>query len=207
MRKDRLKLAEEMHRLLILLSPSLPEESVIEVPGVFRAWAEGEKYKKDEYLTYGLNSIGDPQLYKVLKTHKATADKAPGLDSAADLYKAIGVSASGYPVWAQPVSNKDAYSKGDIVDRNGVLYISIKNNNRDDPADNTGRWEVYSGPEPEPEPGPEYPEWVQPENEKAGYRKGDVVRRNGVLYISTKNKNADDPEAGTGTWSVYTPEG
>ena len=33
--------------------------------------------------------------------------------------------------------------------------------------------------------------------------KGDIVSRNGTNYISTKNNNYDDPEAGTGTWEVY----
>lgn len=130
--------------MLLLLSPALPEESAIEAPGVFRAWAEGEKYKKDEYLTHGLNSNGDPQLYKALKTHKAAADKAPGMDSAADLYKAVGVSASGYPIWTQPISNKDAYRKGDIVERDGVLYISAKNKNMDDPEAGTDSWNIYT---------------------------------------------------------------
>lgn len=194
--------ALELRRALQLLSTMLPEENALEVPSVYPVWTAGEKYKKDVILSYGENSVGDPQLYKTLKTHKA--ERTPDTDT--DNYVPMGISSSGYPVWVQPSSNKDAYDKGDIVDRDGTLYQSNKNNNRDDPLDNTGRWDLYSDeptPEPTPEPSPTYPEWVQPTDKSNAYNKGDIVSRNGTNYISTKNNNYDDPEAGTGTWEVY----
>lgn len=194
--------ALELRRALQLLSTVLPEENALEVPSVYPVWTAGEKYKKDVILSYGENSVGDPQLYKTLKTHKA--ERTPDTDT--DNYVPMGISSSGYPVWVQPSSNKDAYDKGDIVDRDGTLYQSNKNNNRDDPLDNTGRWDLYSDeptPEPTPEPSPTYPEWVQPTDKSNAYNKGDIVSRNGTNYISIKNNNYDDPEAGTGTWEVY----
>lgn len=194
--------ALELRRALQLLSTVLPEENALEVPSVYPVWTAGEKYKKDVILSYGENSVGDPQLYKTLKTHKA--ENTPDADT--ENYKPMGISSSGYPAWVQPLSNKDAYDKGDIVDRDGILYQSNKNNNRDDPLDNTGTWDLYSdepSPEPTPEPSPTYPEWVQPTDKSNAYNKGDIVSRNGTNYISTKNNNYDDPEAGTGTWEVY----
>lgn len=194
--------ALELRRALQLLSTMLPEENALEVPSVYPVWTAGKKYKKDVILSYGENSVGDPQLYKTLKTHKA--ERTPDTDT--DNYVPMGISSSGYPVWVQPLSNKDAYDKGNIVDRDGTLYQSNKNNNRDDPLDNTGRWDLYSDeptPEPTPEPSPTYPEWVQPTDKSNAYNKGDIVSRNGTNYISTKNNNYDDPEAGTGTWEVY----
>ena len=194
--------ALELRRALQLLSTMLPEENALEMPSVYPVWTAGKKYKKDVILSYGENSVGDPQLYKTLKTHKA--ERTPDTDT--DNYVPMGISSSGYPVWVQPLSNKDAYDKGDIVDRDGTLYQSNKNNNRDDPLDNTGRWDLYSDeptPEPTPEPSPTYPEWVQPTDKRNAYNKGDIVSRNGTNYISTKNNNYDDPEAGTGTWKVY----
>ena len=194
--------ALELRRALQLLSTVLPEENALEVPSVYPVWTAGKKYKKDVILSYGENSVGDPQLYKTLKTHKA--ERTPDTDT--DNYVPMGISSSGYPVWVQPLSNKDAYDKGNIVDRDGTLYQSNKNNNRDDPLDNTGTWDLYSDeptPEPTPEPSPTYPEWVQPTDKSNAYNKGDIVSRNGTNYISTKNNNYDDPEAGTGTWEVY----
>ena len=194
--------ALELRRALQLLSTVLPEENALEVPSVYPVWTAGKKYKKDVILSYGENSVGDPQLYKTLKTHKA--ERTPDTDT--DNYVPMGISSIGYPVWVQPLSNKDAYDKGNIVDRDGTLYQSNKNNNRDDPLDNTGTWDLYSDeptPEPTPEPSPTYPEWVQPTDKSNAYNKGDIVSRNGTNYISTKNNNYDDPEAGTGTWEVY----
>ena len=194
--------ALELRRALQLLSTVLPEENALEVPSVYPVWTAGKKYKKDVILSYGENSVGDPQLYKTLKTHKA--ERTPDTDT--DNYVPMGISSIGYPVWVQPLSNKDAYDKGNIVDRDGTLYQSNKNNNRDDPLDNTGTWDLYSDeptPEPTPEPSPTYPEWVQPTDKSNAYNKGDIVSRNGTNYISTKNNNYDDPEAGTETWEVY----
>ena len=199
---DQEQRAREVRRALQLLSTVLPEENALEVASVYPVWTAGEKYKKDVILSYGENSVGDPQLYKTLKTHKA--ENTPDTDT--ENYKPMGISSSGYPVWVQPLSNKDAYDKGDVVDREGTLYESNKNNNRDDPLDNTGTWDLYSDdptPEPTPEPSPTYPEWVQPTDKYNAYNKGDIVSRNGTNYISTKNNNYDDPEAGTGTWEVY----
>ena len=199
---DQEQRAREVRRALQLLSTVLPEENALEVPSVYPVWTAGKKYKKDVILSYGENSVGDPQLYKTLKTHKA--ERTPDTDT--DNYVPMGISSSGYPVWVQPLNNKDAYDKGDIVDRDGTLYQSNKNNNRDDPLDNTGTWDLYSDeptPEPTPEPSPTYPEWVQPTDKSNAYNKGDIVSRNGTNYISTKNNNYDDPEAGTGTWEVY----
>lgn len=199
---DQEQRAREVRRALQLLSTVLLEENALEVPSVYPVWTAGEKYKKDVILSYGENSVGDPQLYKTLKTHKA--ERTPDTDT--DNYMPMGIRSSGYPVWVQPLSNKDAYDKGNIVDRDGTLYQSNKNNNRDDPLDNTGTWDLYSDeptPEPTPEPSPTYPEWVQPTDKSNAYNKGDIVSRNGTNYISTKNNNYDDPEAGTGTWEVY----
>ena len=137
---DRLQAAEQLRRALQILAAALADEDATQVAYIYPEWVAGTKYKKDEFISYGVNSLGDPQLYRVLKTHKA--DSTPDVDTTN--YKAVGISSSGYPEWTQPLSNKDAYNKGDIVDRNGTLYISLKNNNRDDPEDNTGKWEVYT---------------------------------------------------------------
>lgn len=190
--------ALEFRRALQILASVMPEESAMEVPSLYPVWKAGEKYKKDFILSYGENSVGDPQLYKTLKTHKS--EITPDQDT--ENYTPIGISSSGYPVWTQPLSNKDAYDKEDVVDRDGTLYQSNKNNNRDDPLDDTGTWDLYT----KPEPSPTYPEWVQPTDKSNAYNKGDIVSKNGTNYISLKNNNYDDPEAGTGTWEIYTEE-
>lgn len=201
---DLMKKASDFSWLMMELGATVPEETAAEVPAAWPEWEEGTHYKEGHYCSFCTNTAGDPQVYRVIKNHKAVPEAVPGTDAGAAYYKAIGLSASGWPVWMQPTSNKDAYNKGDVVDCDGTLYQSVKNNNTDDPRDDTGTWELYTPAEPDPDqPETQYPEWVQPTDKKLAYNKGDIVSREGVLYISVKNNNMDDPMDATGTWTVF----
>lgn len=203
---DLMKKASDFSRLMMELGASVPEETAAAVPAAWPEWEPETHYKEGYYCAFGTNAAGDPQVYRVIQNHKSRAEVVPGTDSGAAYYKAIGLSDSGWPVWMQPTSNKDAYDKGDVVDCDGILYQSVKNNNTDDPREATGTWELYTLPEPDPDqPDTQHPEWVQPADKKAAYNKGDIVSREGVLYISVKNNNMDDPMDATGTWATFTP--
>lgn len=203
---DLMKKADDFAQLMMELGASVPEETAAAVPAAWPEWTESTHYKAGYYCSFGTNTAGDPQVYRVTQNHKSSAEAVPGTDAGAAYYKAIGLSAAGWPVWMQPTSNKDAYDKGDVVDCGGTLYQSVKNNNTDAPRDATGTWELYTPAEPDPDqPDTQYPEWEQPADKKAAYNKGDIVIREGVLYISVKHNNMDDPAAGTGTWATFTP--
>jgi hypothetical protein len=106
---------------------SLDEEKAMEVATVFDPWEIGKSYNMGEFVTYGVNSVGDPQLYKVVQNHTSQADWRPDITPA--LYVAIGLDEQGYPVWSQPTGAHDAYNKGDIVDYRGFLYESLIDGN------------------------------------------------------------------------------
>jgi len=135
---NKLQLAEQFRRALQLFAQSLDNETAMEVATVFPAWEVGKAYKINEYLTYGVNSVGDPQLYQVLMGHTSQADWTP--DITPSLYKAIGIS-GGYPVWSQPVGAEDAYRIGDIVSFENELYICTSDYNVYPP--NVYGWEIY----------------------------------------------------------------
>ena len=78
-------------------------------------------------FSYGENAVGDAQLYQVLQEHTSTEEWAP--DATPSLYKAIGVTESGYPEWVQPIGASDAYNTGDVVSYNGTLYQSTIDGN------------------------------------------------------------------------------
>lgn len=122
---------------------ALDDEKALECVRLYRPWEVGKAYKKDEFFTYGENSVGDPQLYKVNQDHTSQADWTP--DVAASLYVAIGLDAYGYPVWSQPTGAHDAYNKGDIVNYNGILYESLIDGNIYSPDAYTAGWAVYNG--------------------------------------------------------------
>ena len=119
--------AEQFRRALQMFAASLTDEQAMEVAFVYEPWMDGKTYAVGEFVTYGTNGVGDPQLYKVNQAHKAQRDWMPGLSPS--LYSPIGLNDKGYAVWSAPTGAHDAYNKGDMVDYNGVLYRSLMDGN------------------------------------------------------------------------------
>ena len=124
---DRLQMAEQFRKALQMFAMSLEDEKAMEVATIYDPWEIGKSYNVGDFLIYGVNGVGDPQLYKVNMYHTAQADWRP--DATPALYTAIGLDEQGYPVWSQPTGAHDAYNKGDIVDYNGKLYESLIDGN------------------------------------------------------------------------------
>lgn len=140
---DRLQAAEQLRRCLQMFAQNhLTDEEAMEIATVYPEWKPGVFYKDNEYVTYGLNDVGDPQLYKVIEGKAHTSQKGWEPNVATSLFTAIGLNDDGYPLWSQPTGAHDAYGEGDIVDYNGTLYISkIPANTY--PPDVYG-WEFYT---------------------------------------------------------------
>lgn len=139
---NKLQRAEQLRKALQLFAASLGETEAMEIATVYDAWAVGKAYKAGEYLTYGENSVGDPQLYKVVQAHTSQEDWTPGKTPA--LFTAIGLDPDGYPVWTRPSGAHDAYNTGDIVDYNGTLYRSTIDGNVWSPDEYPAGWEIYN---------------------------------------------------------------
>lgn len=139
---NRLQTAEQLRKALQMFAQSLDEEKAMEVVAVFDSWQVNKSYAVNDYLTYSTNSVGDPQLYKVVQAHTSQADWTP--DKTASLYSPIGLDDSGYPVWSQPTGAHDAYNKGDIVNYNDTLYKSLIDGNVYSPEAYPAGWEVYT---------------------------------------------------------------
>lgn len=212
---DIYQLAEQLRRAIQMFTSTLTEEQALEIPGVYPEWAPQTSYAVGDIFSYGVNSLGDPQLYKVVQAHTSQADWLP--NAVPSLYVAFGLNDSGYPIWAQPAGAHDAYNIGDIVDYNGTLYKSVINGNVWSPDVYPAGWEVYEEastdpeptPEPEPEPTPEpeeptetYPEFVQPTGAHDAYSIGDRVTYNGHVYESTINSNVWSPDAYPACWTL-----
>lgn len=135
---NRVQAAEQMRRALQIFAASLTEEKVMEVAAIFDRWKIGKAYSVGEFVTYGINGVGDPQLYKVAQAHISQADWSPNATPA--LYVAIGLDEQGYPVWSQPTGAHDAYNKGDIVDYNDKLYESLMDGNVYSPEVHPAGW-------------------------------------------------------------------
>lgn len=138
---NRLQAAEQLRKALQIFAATLTDEQAMEVVAVYDPWKEGKTYAVGDFLTYGVNGVGDPQLYKVAQAHTAQADWKPDMNPA--LYTPVGLDDKGYPVWAQPTGSHDAYNKGDIVNYNGTLYQSLIDGNTYSPDAYPAGWAAY----------------------------------------------------------------
>ena len=135
--------AEQLRRALQLFVQTLDDDAALEVATVFPAYAVGRAYAVVDMFSYGENSTGDPQLYKVVQAHTSQADWTPNETPA--LYTAIGLTPAGYPIWNRPSGAHDAYGKGDIVSYNEKLYKSLIDGNTWSPDEYPQGWEEYEG--------------------------------------------------------------
>lgn len=204
---ERLAAAEQLRRALQMFVATLSEERALEIASIFPTWEPIKAYGVGDIVSYGVNSLGDPQLYKVVQAHTSQSDWMPSTTPA--LYDAFGLDASGYPIWAQPSGAHDAYSKGDVVNYNGMLYESVIDGNAWSPDVYPAGWKTVSdetvSPEPSPDQDPgatEYPDWVQPSGAHDAYNTGDIVRYNGVLYRSKIDGNTWSPDAYPAGWEA-----
>lgn len=120
--------AEQFRKVIQLFANTFDEETALEVPSVYPEWEVNYNYKQGDIIFYGQNSLGDPQLYKVVKEHTSQDDWKPGVGTES-LYTAFGVDESGIPIWKQPSGAHDAYNKGDKVKYNEKYYESLIDGN------------------------------------------------------------------------------
>lgn len=140
---NRLQIAEQLRKALQMYAQTLPEEQALEIAAIYPPWEANHAYKTGDIISYGENSVGDPQLYKVVQDHTSQANWMPG-SGTESLYDAFGLDESGYPIWTRPSGAHDAYNKGDIVNYNGQLYRSLIDGNTWSPEEYPAGWELYT---------------------------------------------------------------
>lgn len=138
---NKLQAAEQLRRAIQMFAVSLTAEQALEIACVYPVYEVGKSYAVGEYITYGTNAVGDPQLYRIIQAHTSQADWKPSETPA--LYEPIGINDKGYTVWSKPSGAHDAYNKDDIVDYNGTLYRSLVDGNIYSPDEYAANWEVY----------------------------------------------------------------
>lgn len=140
---NKLQVAEQLRRALQMFVRSLSDEEAMEVATVYPKYEVGKAYAVDDIFTCGENSVGDPQLYRVVQDHTSAEEWTP--DKTPSLYTPIGLNAEGYPIWSRPTGSHDAYNLGDIVDYNGTLCESLINGNTYSPDEYPAGWKIVEG--------------------------------------------------------------
>lgn len=204
---NRVQAAEQMRKALQMFAASLSEEDALIIASVYPDWdGNNRPYKTGEWLKYGVDAMGDSCLYQVLQDHTSQSQWTP--DTATSLYKRVGISADGTPKWVQPVGATDAYNKGDVVEHNGVKWVSDIDANVWEPGVYgwTKQSDATNPTEPtEPDtPSADVPDFVQPTGAHDAYAKGDKVKYNGKVYESLIDNNVYSPDAYPAGWKEIT---
>ena len=133
--------AIELRRAVQLFANSLEDEELImEIATVYPSYMVGIAYEIGDIFRYGTNSVDDPQLYQVLQAHTSAEEWTP--DNSPSLYKKIGISDDGTPIWVQPLGAMDAYNTGDVVMYNGQKYESLIDGNVWSPDAYPAGWQL-----------------------------------------------------------------
>lgn len=138
---DKILLAKQMNRFMQMQvqAAELDDDKAMEVADLYPEWQYPKAYVVGEMFKYGVNSDGETQLYRVVQAHTSEAQNTPDIVPA--LYKAVGFTDTGTPIWTQPLGAHDAYSTGDVVSHKDQLWISTVDGNVWEPG--VYGWEVY----------------------------------------------------------------
>ena len=96
MKQTALEMRTALQYFVASLDAETQLDMMLEIPSVYPAYAVGKAYKTKDVFSYGVNAVGDPQLYQVLQDHTSAAEWTP--DTAVSLYKAIRYGCS---LWAR----------------------------------------------------------------------------------------------------------
>lgn len=121
--------AQQMNRAFQLMADglNLTESQAMEIADLYEGWAAGKAYTTGKIVKYGVNADGETQLYTVLQDHNSQEDWKP--DTTPNLYKKVGFTDTGLPIWTQPLGASDAYNTGDKVSHNGQEWVSTVDGN------------------------------------------------------------------------------
>lgn len=126
---DHVYIAKQVNRALQMMAQNLnlPDTNAMEIADLYEEYVVGKTYPIGYIFKHGVNADGETQLYSVLQEHTAQADWTP--DTTPALYKPIGFTDAGVPIWTQPLGAVDAYQRGDEVCWENAIWVSEIDNN------------------------------------------------------------------------------
>lgn len=104
----------------------MSDEDALEVAALYPTWASkvGEQVNTGERYWY------DGELYKVVQTHTVQEEWKP--DILPSLWTKVSIEE--IPEWVQPIGATGLYMTGDKVKHNGLVWVSIVDNNSWEPG-------------------------------------------------------------------------
>lgn len=129
-------IAQQMNRFFQIMAGQmqLDDTTAMEIADLYEPWEIGKTYEVGKIVKYGVNADGETQIYTVIQAHTSQVNWTP--DTAVSLFKAVGFTDSGVPIWTQPLGATDAYMKGDMVSHKDKTWTSDIDNNVWEPGVN-----------------------------------------------------------------------
>ena len=127
---------ESLNKIGKIVANQVTDDVVaLSIKEFYDEWQEGVTYKVNQYVMY------KEVLYKVLTEHNSQASWTP--DVTASLYAKVLADPTGETIneWVQPDST-NGYMKGDKVRYEGVVYVSLIDNNIWSPVAYPAGWQV-----------------------------------------------------------------
>ena len=132
-RDQILEAARKIRAFISESAVNVDDERAVEIPFAFDAWTPGTAYATGDRVRYG------GKVYKCLQDHEALTEWFP--TAAASLWAQVLTATEGdeIPEWVQPDSTS-GYNVGDKVLYDGVVYVSLVDNNVWSPAAYPTAW-------------------------------------------------------------------
>ena len=127
---------ESLNKIGKIVANQVTDDVVaLSIKEFYDEWREGVAYKINQYVMY------KEILYKVLIEHNSQASWTP--DVTASLYAKVLADPTGETIneWVQPDST-NGYMKGDKVKYEGVVYVSLIDNNIWSPVAYPAGWQI-----------------------------------------------------------------
>lgn len=128
----------QLFRLMQLFAAQLEPAQALEVAAVYPEFTPGAVYQTGDYLRWGYNRVGDPQLYQVTLDHRASPEAPP--ERTPELYEPLGLDDRGIPLWSRPAGPGDGYRPGDVVSFRGRLCRCLAADCQASPEEAPGAW-------------------------------------------------------------------
>ena len=74
---NKIQAFEQMRKVLQMFAATLDDEQAMEVATIYEEWKPNQAYKEGKRVTYGVNDVGDPQLYNIVSDHTSQSDWTP----------------------------------------------------------------------------------------------------------------------------------
>ena len=119
-----LEQAYAIREAMDIAGATLTDEKALECVRLYKPWEVDKDYDVGDFLTYGVNGVGDPQLYKVAQVHTSQEDWMP--DETPALYTRIDETHAGTEDDPIPYNGNMELVAGLYYSQNDVVYLCTR---------------------------------------------------------------------------------